>query len=98
MQEPEQLVEGSMHVGIQAGPQSMYSALGGHGSVHRKRKTVDENFCNETVSGLNHLCQNYETIHMCIILGGVVGRGVGGLVGGGVGSVHIKIITHENSR
>lgn len=95
MQEPEQLVEGSMHVGIQAGPQSMYSALGGHGSVHRNRKTVDENICNENINGLNHFSEN---IQMCIILGGVVGRGVGGLVGGGVGSVHIKIITHENSR
>lgn len=37
MQEPLQLVEGSLHVGMQGGPQSMYSALGGHGSVQKNK-------------------------------------------------------------
>ena len=33
MQEPEQLVEGAEHEGIQAGPQSMYSESGGQVTV-----------------------------------------------------------------
>lgn len=35
MQEPEQLVEGSAQVGIQAGPQSMYSESGGQFTAGR---------------------------------------------------------------
>lgn len=38
IQEPVQLVEGSIQVGKQDGPQSMYSALGGHGSVQKINK------------------------------------------------------------
>lgn len=39
IQEPVQLVEGSIQVGMQDGPHSMYSAFGGHGSVQNLNKT-----------------------------------------------------------
>lgn len=37
IQEPLQLVEGSLQLGMQDGPHSMYSALGGHGSVQKTK-------------------------------------------------------------
>lgn len=48
MQEPEQLVEGSAQVGIQAGPQSMYSESGGQITSGRHEELF--NYTNAVIS------------------------------------------------
>lgn len=57
IQEPVQLVEGSLQLGMQAGPHSMYSALGGHVTVGGERERRMGGGKEETVRG----CGERET-------------------------------------
>ena len=91
MQEPVQLVEGSLQLGIHAGPHSMYSALGGHVAVGPERQrdqSPGENGIKKRMKEYN--IQIFYTDKDCSVLRGVlavVGLGVVGPTVGGLGVV-----------
>lgn len=66
MQEPEQLVEGSAQVGIHAGPQSMYSELGGQFTVARHEGFVYLCKCYNVL--INVSIQNRTSLAYLVVL------------------------------
>ncbi len=66
MQEPEQLVEGSAQVGIQAGPQSMYSESGGQFTVARQEGFVYLNKCSNVLINVSN--QNRTSLAYLVVL------------------------------